>query len=419
MRDKILKLKNKFQTQIDAHALYIRSIIARYEDDYELEKNIVDQAIALYPENVYFQERVRWHALPYFEKYEARKTPPLPDDYVPVAQEYRDQLTIVVAGDANIFEMVYECIESIKNTKYYNNVKIVVYGREPFSSDQYQRLSEAFGPIEFFNSMDVIRKYVPDIDAILENPLYRCCEAKWGHTCESCYRRYIGQLGLTFINDIITTSYFITISADMFLQDEQGLDKFLSATVSHGVAVRKHPDLPNLSALFGTQMLQKAHLLNSNLSSFLRYPWLVVSFYGARKNDPVIIRWIELIVLAMQSKDPFFLELNKYYTEEWPFSVAFYEKQPPSEHNVFEHYYVAWLFAHQNSVDENNYIYYKNHRCYFLEHSAASKDRWYNVHVEKRGENRKVVRSLRYRDLPWRDKPSLEQIIKNEEVKNV
>src|SRR5688572_16686836 len=61
-------------------ALYLSSLIYRYNDAYDKEKLIVDKALALDQSNQYMQERFAWHGLPLFDKMVTRQPLHLPRD---------------------------------------------------------------------------------------------------------------------------------------------------------------------------------------------------------------------------------------------------------------------------------------------------------------------------------------------------
>ena len=396
---KCQNLKDKYHFLTDAHALYIRSIIARYEDDYELEKNIVAQAIALYPENAYFQERVRWHALPYFEKYEARKTPPLPDDYVPVAQEYRDQLTIVVNCSDDSFYETYELIESIRNTKYYDNVKIEILDLNTQLQFKEQ-LSSKLGIYKFHNAFDLFEKFFGKpydhswID--LKNPTHPnvilCCIME------------------SFTPRFIESPYIFHMESDIWIQDEKLFDAYFKSAIQNAVSVIQHP-WPGPIEKMVVNFLRETSYFQKFTSSLRKSTAFEICYFCYHRNFAGLSK-AQKEWLTVKSCPKFFEFLVKNYS---------YRVSGLQDYHILPMHYHFFLNKAAVMNEDGFFIdpFHDNKIIGSAHYGGSPKERYYNIPIEKiatHGKKSTIQRSARYRDLPWRDKQSLEQIINLEEL---
>lgn len=113
----------------DPKALYLLSLLYRYDKFYQQELEIIKHATAINSNNNYWQERLEWHNLPLFDRLVPRQA--LRFSYDPVkipTQDILEQTCIVTSGGSDLpyYQLFVQLIESIRNTSYYKNVQICV-----------------------------------------------------------------------------------------------------------------------------------------------------------------------------------------------------------------------------------------------------------------------------------------------------
>lgn len=395
------QLKAKYQLGTDAHAFYMRSIIARYEDDYTLEKQLIDQAIKLYPENKYFQERVSWHALPYFEKYEARKTPKLPEDYVPVAQEYRDQLTIVLGGDDNVFYEIYECIESLRSTLFYQNVRIDILDCG-LSQIHKLRLRSELSITEFHDAYSLFEEYFGR--SYTENFIHNASHLK-------CHKHMmLTSILESFMPLFIQSQYIFWIESDIWIQDERSMDFYLRQAIERKVYIPLHGNRRSIEG--GSALHLKQHPYFKKLGSIKRAKAFEQCFNIYHRD------FAGLTVAQKEWKEYLaqypFEKYMEYIIKNYAYRIGGLEDIDISS-NRHHAYFPRW-----NVINEDNFFIDTHDSRQILGSihlGNQKKEVYYNQPLEKLNhENRKtaVMRSARYRDLPWKDKATLEVLIQKE-----
>ena len=130
----------------------ILSLAYRLMDDYDHEKEIVQQGIQQNPQSSYFIDRAKWHEAPLASNLVGRR--PLHFDKDPdwtPKPETLDQLCFVtIGGGDRVFDDMVESLESLRNTPSYGNhpVKVVDTG---LSVDQKHYLSTTLGVLEFYD----------------------------------------------------------------------------------------------------------------------------------------------------------------------------------------------------------------------------------------------------------------------------
>lgn len=121
----------------DPLSLYFLSLLHRYHDEYEQEKDILNRIKNMDIDQTYIQERLKWHARPLFDP-DLENSQLVPRKIVssagiePPSQEILEQLCIVFnlgATDPNnqvYFNCAIQMIESFKHTVFYKDIPIFV-----------------------------------------------------------------------------------------------------------------------------------------------------------------------------------------------------------------------------------------------------------------------------------------------------
>lgn len=386
-------LEKKIDNQ---QALYWLSLLHRYNDNYTKEKLIVDSALKIDNSDQYMQQRQKWHSLPYFEKYEPRKCPQLPDSFSAVDSTHIKQLTVVTGGDSNVFTQIYECIESIRNTKFYKDVEIAVLDSGLTEKDK-STLKSKFNISQFYDVYEILKKHLdPKIktfqDIIKSGKL----------------RTLIGQIG---VNQSIQTRYMLWIEPDIWVQDERSFNLLFEKTLKYGAAAIEHVCRGNIGRVF--------HM----------FPEEKINTVISIKNEKAIAGGLYCIDLnrgsffkyAMTYINNFLME-NGYqdFCEELAVQTGFYSYESNAESVLerFHNYSYISMF-----LNEDNYLIDPNYnKIIGLYHYVGSetKARAYQYTLPKKfddGHVGQAIRSIRYRDLPWQDKPEiLSQLLKEVQI---
>ena len=152
----------------------------------------------------------------------------LSENSSPVFIPYLEQITLVTGGNSVVFDQMFECLLSIKNTKFYGNlhVEIIDCG---LTYDQKKKLYEEFQVVCFHDAIDLFNFYI-------------------GRNVLDCNKKhdFSGMIVCTlqfFLSKIIKTKYYIWIEADVWLQSEELLNEFVRHLIQFDVACCEHSSL--------------------------------------------------------------------------------------------------------------------------------------------------------------------------------
>jgi hypothetical protein len=232
----------------DLETLYVLSLLHHYYDEYDLERIIVAKALEIAPGDVYMRERLAWHELPPFEKYEARPPLDLPDnpEFIP-KQETLDQLCFVTGGDSNYFEYIVECIESITNEKRYRNANVCVIDTG-LTTEEVQYL---------YSQLNVVKVVdpgwnIPFTTMNFKTPSGRINMKRTKEEAK-CYQFIMNAV---FAHETFPEyEYFFVIQPDLWIHNSRFLDQMICIAERKGMC-RIYADL--------TKPEQKNHFFNAS-----------------------------------------------------------------------------------------------------------------------------------------------------------
>lgn len=224
--------------KLDAQGVKLLSLLLRKQRRFEDEQALIQAYAQEFEEDTYVQERYQWHKKPLFDKLVPRQPLHLPWDplWIP-KQETWDQLCIVTGGDAQYFDFIVECIESIKTTQRYSNLPlwIIDYG---LTDTQKSILEKNFKA----------QLYTPKIDMNVQQQVLIQRDQNTGATTVERKPLDISeQQKIKFFStktqlpDIIKGyRYYLWIDADAWVQDERALDKYVVLCEHQGVTGSCH-----------------------------------------------------------------------------------------------------------------------------------------------------------------------------------
>ena len=189
--------------------VYKLSHLYRYYDLYNKEKSILDGALALGHNTQYMTERLQWHALPMSEKCVPRKKYNAERLEIP-KQESVEKMCFLLGGDTNYFQVIYECILSIKATKHYKDVPVFLMDGG-FTDDDRHRAAPLVENIADMSEHTALLENVSPLDATLG----RCFADK----LFPGYR------------------YYFFLDGDTWVHDENAIDRVLCMTERGGISV--------------------------------------------------------------------------------------------------------------------------------------------------------------------------------------
>lgn len=211
-------------------AFYWLSLIYRYFDRYDEEKNIVNQSLAHFPGWDYMIERFNWHNLLFFDQLIPR--PPLylerNPKFIP-KQETLEQLCFVTGSDSNYFEFMVELIESVRNTKHYKDIDVFVLD-SGLTDDEKHYLSQNL-KVKGISSPS----WAVDFDYMHFSPTFKKPRDEI-----QCYQPI---MNLNFAHEYFPDyEYYLLMQPDMWIQSERILDQFISLAERQSFGTIFHDD---------------------------------------------------------------------------------------------------------------------------------------------------------------------------------
>ncbi len=224
----------------DNGILYTASLVFRYFDRYDLEKQLIERALNLNSASTYFLERQQWHSKSWFDRVQPRENvqPKRAPSIIP-EESTLERLCIVLAADDNYFELLIECVESLEATETYSKVDIKILDvglskPEYFFNRWGIEVSKPGWPVEL-EKISFFKRY-------FERP-YNLCVLKTldegDHYSASIADVQFAQavLNKPFLHELFPEyEYYLWIDADCWVQDECGLDKLVCLAQRQGHA---------------------------------------------------------------------------------------------------------------------------------------------------------------------------------------
>lgn len=202
---------------------------------FEREKRLMIHALILFPNWHYIHQRLEWHSRPEFHKdpskskTQPRKSLALPRDsqYIP-KQATMESICFVTGADSKepYFSLCVQLIESIKATRWYNHIPIKVLDCGLTSEDKDYLIKR-------FN-VDV-----KDPGWDVDPQLIHVGEMKhWS------YNGWKGIIARPYIHKHFPGyEYYFWMDADSWIQNDNGLDIFISLCEKQGLAIVNELDL--------------------------------------------------------------------------------------------------------------------------------------------------------------------------------
>ena len=293
MINKFQNIKNNLYKENinNLDSLYLLSLLHRYEDEYDLEKIIIEKALKIYPNNTYMKERELWHQRPIFHPNpEESKTVPRYKKTTTVkptiADEHLSKLCFVSAcNDKNIyFELLIELIESIKNTNTYKDTPFYILDLG-LTDNQKHTLSNMVNNIQLTNWDIPFNNNPPNH--------HKCIIAR------AFLEKY-------FPNH----EYYFWLDADSWIQNESSIDTFLNMSIQHGIAAGQN--------IHASSFLSDPGLKQSNIPPyrwnpdlFSKRPHIWASSICYKKDSPISKAWqATMREIAPLHASPFWVDQN-------------------------------------------------------------------------------------------------------------
>ncbi|MEY2564926.1 MAG: hypothetical protein QOH88_3119 [Verrucomicrobiota bacterium] len=372
--------------------LYRRSLVCRLLDDYDAEKAIIATGLTCHPHWEYMLERKHWHELPLFDKLEPRPSLILDrcDEETP-PRELVDQMCFVTCGNSSYFTLLIECLESIAATRLYGNVPVCVVDCG-LSVEENTILRKRFKQIQ---AVVEPRTIVPTPTITSENLHF---EASWA-------RAHFTALFPGY-------RYYLWIDADAWVQDERGIDAFLSLAAAQGIALPVHPFKVRVAAHH--HWLRRNTLTETQRTTVMGAEAVIACIFCVDANANLYREFTEIMCSNIGQLGPSWgvdqevlLYLTaKYRLNNLPTEYA-YEAAPRCD--------VTSKYPHALYTQDGTLI-----RVYHLGGGLRSERKWrYFVPVYLRetcAESVPTLASVHFRVWPWREKKTVEELLRNAEL---
>lgn len=212
-------------------ASYLLSLLYRLLDRYGDEQKVVEQALdANASQDDYFQQRKAWHAQDTYKKMVARQPLHMPRDPLKIPDpEDIKKMCFITGGDQNYYQLIVECVESIRTTNMYKDCDIYVLDCG-LKDDQKQYLTE---------TLKVTSVYDPgwDVDVPLTNQLNE----------QGQLTNYPTPIGFKCMvarphmdKHFPGYQYYMWLDADVWVQDERAIDLYLHYAKTQGMGLSHH-----------------------------------------------------------------------------------------------------------------------------------------------------------------------------------
>lgn len=375
----------------DPEALYLLSLLYRYDDEYDQEKTVIDKALKIDDSNTYMCDRLAWHSLPIFDRVVPRQPLHLSrDPDMTPSHEILEQMCFVTGADSKYFQLMVECIESIKATRLYKDVSIFVID-QGLTVDEKNYLVNSIK----IKTIKNVKESFRDLDL-------------QGLSASIFSRAYLPNLFPGY-------QYYFFVDADTWVHDERAIDRYLKYACDFGLGGANESGAT--SARENVKCWDYPHCFQNILSNKyldierLRTLPLVNGGLWCMRQD-----LFERYQFYMQECiDAFGL---KYFTDMAALHAMMLERKISDVLSIYDNYQIP---KHRHTLpfcDENNVFYAQQNRqpvgLVHLTPNAAniSYTDTYALDVQT-GQPRQV--SYHYRTWPWQDKQEIQEMIRKEE----
>lgn len=406
-------------------SFYWRSLICRLMDWYDDEKKIIDMCLQKYRDFAYMQERLAWHKKPLFDRMVPRQPVIMPKDPLTIPQQSTvEQLCFVTGGDSNYFNLIVECIESIRNIPTYKDCAVCVLDCG-LKMEEKQYLVDklkvhSIKDPGWFTDADMFHRYSPSRDQVFSSPLKESPGNK-----SIAARAIMDQLFPGF-------RYYMWIDADAWVQDERAVDLMLHACQTQYCAGAIH-----CSGSIGSTGFLKAKLFDEDKKELIATrPTITGGVCCFDAQSGFMEEWAQLMRDSIK-------QYGYWYTQdECAMNYLFYkynfEKILPYECNYRFSPGLPIVVADDPALRNPH-----NHQVIGIMHLPSSqKEKFYvNTHnisgplshedIQKHAQHSNQVLwnssiahdpskfgiSIRFRVWPWQDKTAIKQML-NKEICN-
>lgn len=198
------------------HVLYLLSLLYRYDDAYDGEREVVRRSLELDGSNAYMRGRMAWHDLPLFDRVVPRQRLELPRDPATTpTQEMLDQLCFVTTGgsDEPFRQLLVELLESLAATRLYASIPVYIFDAGLSDEDKHYLLGR-------FKQIREIRDPGWDVDAGELKNGYKATTAR-----VFMNRHFPGH------------RYYLWIDTDCWVQDENAIDELVQRAHGQGIGI--------------------------------------------------------------------------------------------------------------------------------------------------------------------------------------
>ena len=368
-------------------SLRFLSLLYRYEDDYVMDKRVVEYGLEVDPTDEYMQNRMVWHKSPLFDRLVPR--PPLHLKYskkLLPSPETVSKLCFITAGSSELFQVTVEMLESLSARRFCLECPIYVIDTG-FTEEERRYLKTHFPNLsflEFKNSTGY--KHESISTKLFENRLY----------FDSILPQY---------------DYYFWIDADVWIQDDRSILRYIKAAETYGVGITNE----SLWTMAQSPITTKKIIADRywDLDLFAVSPYCCCGIMCLHKS--ILKEWRKIYQANVKQKGV------NFYTEQISMNILVAHKKIVPIHSVNN----ICIFDHQPCVSEDHRTFYDTEtgqiigcvhnwgKNKFVQHY----DDTYAVENDKNDKNETVLCSFRYRCWPWEDKTQLVEMING--VKNV
>jgi len=384
----------------DRRNSYILSLLYRLSDRYADEKELVYQVLRTGDKSIYWHERKKWHDLPVFDKMESRSPVWLEREpkYVP-RDEILEKMCFVTGGDTQFFGLMVECIESLRATEHYGNIPVCIIDGG-FSTEQINYL---------YDKLKVREVKDPGWDVEVPEG------SRTGLKCKTA-RPFMDRHFPGF-------TYYFWIDADVWIQDGNVIDMFISFCDRNDLGVAREPKELGYESLFHDCFLGHGFCRKTMISAdlwdlevFKRLP-IINSGLFCIKRDSLIFDKFKMNMLRNASR-------NRRISDQVALTISLYGQSLNiiSYEPAFKHNPCFFFFDRAKpAVDSRGILYTPDSDqiigALHLLSCLPYEQRWEyyrNTFAVSRENGNDYLVSYRYRVWPWRNKASLKGLLLNE-----
>lgn len=377
----------------DPQALYLLSLLYRYDDEYDQEKTIVDKALDMDGSNAYMRERLAWHNLPIFDRVVPRQPLHLPRDpkTIPSA-EVLENLCFVTGADSKYFQLMVECIESLRATFLYKDVPICVLDCG-LTKDEQEYL--------------VTKLRVKEI----KDP------KKTGDIPEALTGGNISLTARTVLHRIFPGyQYYFHVDADAWVHDERAIDRYLALSQKYGIGGANDPGYPepreNMKFIEYEGCCNLGIMPDQywNPELFKTIPFVNGGIWCFNEKYHLFDKFSQYFQECVQSKG------FHYHTDMTALHLVYCAQKITEAVSVYDNYHIPKYRNHPTLVQGDMLISNNGQNIIGFVHITPNANQigYTGTHAldVQTGQPKQV--SYHYRTWPWKDKPQIREMLLKE-----